>query len=246
MAQPTSATARDSPPLAGETGRPVSAVIRTHRRGARHRRVPASPASLVSRSLAARDRFAALSARCSAIPLVRQTHPAYSVRHRSSTHFGRVHGCDARFETTLPVPAGVLLRQDESLSQMTQVQPSCPWRFRMAGTFSENLETNLSPGTTCTWGENSRDSEIGAFKVLQTWTILLVEDRAGIKVRRTGGPSTSNLMHATKQMTLSGCEAVAPAAGRHSVATVANTLIWAAGSSFRSVSTLRTAWKEPG
>ena len=42
--------------------------------------------------------------------------------------------------------------------------------------FGKSAE-EFSPGTTWTWGGNSRDFEIGAFKVLQTWTILLIGGR---------------------------------------------------------------------
>ena len=53
---------------------------------------------------------------------------------------------------------------------LTDATPGARYYFEIPAEF-------FSPGATGTWGENFRIFPIGAFKVLQTWTILLVEER---------------------------------------------------------------------
>ena len=66
-----------------------------------------------------------------------------------------------------------------SLPILTNATPRARYYF-------ENLVEEFSPGATGTWGENFPIFPIGAFKVLQTWTILLVEGLRG-KSQGTGG-----------------------------------------------------------
>ena len=76
-----------------------------------------------------------------------------------------------------PVPPGVSSRANRSR------KPPSPTILPVAvlngWSYFEKSAEEFSPGTTWTWGVFLRDFEIGAFKVLQTWTILLVERLRG-------------------------------------------------------------------
>ena len=84
-------------------------------------------------------------------------------------------------------------------AQITQSTHLAPGGSEWVVIFRDSAQ-DFSPGTTWTWGENFRDFEIGAFKVLQTWTILLV-GRLREKIR---GPGVLARCDARKQSRAGG------------------------------------------
>ena len=106
---------------------------------------------------------------------------------RTPPQFGKKNGvfCRIGFQNAGEFPPGVSSFRTNR-SRKSPSPPILPLAVPNGWYYFEILRKILSPGTTWTWGENFRDFEIGAFKVLQTWTILLVGRVRG-KNQGTGG-----------------------------------------------------------